>query len=81
MFLKKEEAHDHHGTVISWNTEIEILYYPLDVLLMILTCESEEALCQDRLGQHPVLDLVEADGLVVPPPVPPGDVEQVTLRD
>ena len=48
---------------------------------MILTCESEEALGEDRLGQHPVLDLVEADGLVVPPPVPTGDVEQVALRD
>ena len=76
MFLKKREAHDHHQQ--SWKC---FLHYPVDVRLTILTCESEEALGQDRLGQHPVLELVEADGLVVPPPVPTGDVEQVALRD
>ena len=45
-----------------------------------LTCESEESVSQDGLGQHAVLDLVETDGLVVPPPVPAGDVEQVALH-
>ena len=45
-----------------------------------LTCQSEESVRQYGLGQHAVLDLVETDGLVVPPPVPAGDVEQVALH-
>ena len=44
------------------------------------TCKSEESLSEDRLGQHAVLDLIKTDGLVISPPVPPGDVEEVALN-
>ena len=48
-------------------------------MIIDLTGESEESLCEDGLSQHAVLDLVKTDGLIVPPPVPPGDVHQVGL--
>ena len=41
--------------------------------------QGEEARGQAGLGQHPVLDLVEADRLVIPPPVPARYVQQVGL--
>ena len=41
--------------------------------------EGEEARGEAGLGQHPELDLVEAHGLVIPPPVPAGDVQQEGL--
>ena len=41
--------------------------------------QGEEPRRQAGLGQHPVLDLIEADSLVVPPPVPARDVQQVGL--
>ena len=41
--------------------------------------QGEESGGQAGLGQHPILDLVEADRLVIPPPVPARYVQQVGL--
>ena len=51
----------------------------MKAIIYYFTCESEESLSEDGLGQHAVLDLVKADGLVVSPPVPAGNVEEVAL--
>ena len=41
----------------------------------------EEAGGEAGLGEEAKLDLVDANGLVVPFPVPPGDVQQVCLAN
>ena len=41
----------------------------------------EEARGEDRLGEQAVLHLVQANRLVVPPPVPARDVQQVRLKE
>ena len=41
----------------------------------------EEAWRQAGLGQHTKLDLIETNSLVITPPVPPRDVQQVGLGE
>ena len=35
----------------------------------------------NHLGEEAILDLIKANSLVVPSPVPPGDVQQISLAD
>ena len=41
--------------------------------------QGEEAGAEAGLGQHPELDLVDTQGLVIPPPVPAWDVQKEGL--
>ena len=42
--------------------------------------QGEEPWAEARLGQHPKLDLVDTQSLVIPPPVPAGNIEQEGLE-